>query len=106
MSFEQRAWDYVRQVPCGCVVTYGDVAEEAGGRSAAQAAGNAMVKAHAENMDVPWWRVVKKEKKGGSISPGSRGDQRPHDQRRRLEAEGVRFDVSDRIDLGKFGWKP
>lgn len=101
MSFEQRAWDYVRQVPCGCVVTYQQVAKAANSPDASQPAGNAMVKAHAKNMDVPWWRVVKKEKKGGSISPGSRGD-----QRRRLEAEGVRFDVNDRIDLGKFGWKP
>lgn len=101
MNFEQRAWDYVRQVPCGRVVTYGDVAEAAGDRNAAQPAGNAMAKAHAENMDVPWWRVVKKVKKGGCISQGP-----PDDQRRRLEEEGVRFDVSDRIDLGQFGWKP
>ena len=106
MSFEQRAWDYVRKVPFGCVVTYQQVAKAVNSPDASRPAGNAMVKAHAENMDVPWWRVVKKEKKGGSISPGSPGDQRPHDQRRRLEAEGVRFDVSDRIDLGKFGWKP
>ena len=103
MSFEQRAWEFVRQVPCGRVVTYGDVAKAAGDHRAAQSAGNAMVKALSNNMDVPWWRVVRKDR---SISPGPPGDQRPDVQRRRLEEEGVHFDVSDRIDLRKFGWKP
>lgn len=62
-----------------------------------------MAKAYAENMDVPWWRVVKK---GGSISPGPPGDQRPDEQRKLLEAEGVSFDERGRIDLDKFGWTP
>ena len=103
MSFEQRAWGYVREVLCGCVVTYGDVAEAAGDRNAAQSAGNAMAKAYAENMDVPWWRVVKKD---GSISPGPPGDQRPAEQRKRLEAEGVTFMTNGRVDPEHLGTSP
>ena len=98
MSFEQRAWGYVRQVPRGCVVTYGDVAEAAGDRSAAQAAGNAMVKAHDKGTDVPWWRVVKAD---GSISPKA-----PDDQRRRLEAEGMAFMTDGRVDPKHLGTSP
>lgn len=103
MSFEQRAWDYVRQVPCGRVVVYGDVAEAAGDRNAAQSAGNAMAKALSNDMDVPWWRVVKK---GGSISLGESNDQRPAEQRKRLEAESVTFMTNGRVDPKHLSMSP
>jgi len=47
--------------------------------------------------DVPWHRVV--NAKGGiSLHDGAR-------QRQLLEAEGVEFDDTGKIDLARFGWR-
>jgi methylated-DNA-protein-cysteine methyltransferase related protein len=61
----------------GEVVTYGEIAEEAGYPGAARAVGNVM----ASSEGLPWWRVVTST---GRLVPG-------HEQvqARRLRAEGV-----------------
>lgn len=64
-------------LPPGEVITYGELAREAGYRGAARAVGNAL----RELPDVPWWRVV-----------DARGRVNPHavaEATRRLAAEGV-----------------
>jgi methylated-DNA-protein-cysteine methyltransferase-like protein len=49
---------------------------------------------------VPWQRVVNSE---GKISLRETGG--GETQRQRLEAEGIEFDASDRINLKRYGWK-
>lgn len=61
----------------GEVVTYGEVAAEAGYPGAARAVGNVL----ARITDVPWWRVVTAT---GRLVPHAATD-----QARRLAAEGV-----------------
>jgi methylated-DNA-protein-cysteine methyltransferase-like protein len=61
----------------GEVVTYGEVAEEAGHPGAARAVGNVI----ASSEDLPWWRVVTST---GRLVPGHEAV-----QARRLRAEGV-----------------
>lgn len=61
----------------GEVVTYGEVAEEAGHPGAARAVGNVI----ASSDDLPWWRVVTST---GRLVPGHEAV-----QARRLRAEGV-----------------
>jgi methylated-DNA-protein-cysteine methyltransferase-like protein len=52
--------------------------------------------------NLPWQRVVNA---GGRIS--SRGEPAWEAvQRALLEAEGVTFDASGRIDLDRYGWEP
>ena len=62
----------------GDVVTYGEVAEEAGYPGAARAVGNVLAR---EGADLPWWRVVAA---GGRLAPG-----KERRQARLLRAEGV-----------------
>lgn len=63
----------------GDVVSYGEVAEEAGFPRAARAVGNLLA---ASGGELPWWRVVRAD---GSLAAHKRAE-----QARRLEAEGVR----------------
>lgn len=100
----------VRRVPRGRVVTYGQVAAEAGIPGAARQVGYAM-SALPNDSDVPWHRVVNAR---GEISPRSRalGPRRAEArvaesiQRSLLEAEGIVFDPRGRIDLERYRWEP
>jgi len=55
-GFHGKVHALVKQVPVGCVTTYGDVAEALGSRSVARQVGFAM--AAIDDASVPWWRVV------------------------------------------------
>lgn len=77
--FEEAVLAVLRSLHRGEVVSYGDVAEEAGFPRAARAVGN-LLRACAE--DVPWWRVVAAD--GRLVSPD------PALQARLLAEEGVR----------------
>ncbi len=100
----------VRRVPRGRVVTYGQVAAEAGLPRAARQVGYAM-SALPDDSDVPWYRVVNAH---GRISRRSRarGPRRADAavaesiQRSLLEAEGIVFDARGRIDLECYRWEP
>ena len=93
-----RIYEVVKQVPPGRVTTYGDVAQIVGEGCDARMVGSAM--AAVEDPEVPWQRVINAK---GTIS--TRGARAMQMQRQRLEAEGVVFDVRDRIDLERFGWR-
>jgi methylated-DNA-protein-cysteine methyltransferase related protein len=82
-SFEQAVHRVVAAVPAGEVVTYGEVAAEAGRPGAARAVGRIMATSDGA---LPWWRVVAAD---GRLVPGHEAE-----HRRRLTAEGV--DVGER----------
>ncbi|HEX3292767.1 MAG TPA: MGMT family protein [Solirubrobacterales bacterium] len=84
---EREVLDRIRRVPEGHVTTYGDLCPEAP-RFAGQ------VLAHTHDPSVPWQRVVRAD---GSLAKGG-------EQRRLLEAEGVRFSGS-RVDM-EAAWIP
>jgi methylated-DNA-protein-cysteine methyltransferase related protein len=92
-----RIYEVVRQVPHGCVASYGKIAEIVGPGCDARTVGYAMA-GTPEGSDIPWQRIVNRE---GKISLPGRGGQI---QRMRLEAEGVVFDARNRIDMARFGW--
>jgi methylated-DNA-protein-cysteine methyltransferase-like protein len=77
-TFEDRVLEVMWTLRPGVVVTYGEVAVEAGSPGAARAVGNVM--AHCPD-GVPWWRVVTST---GRLVPGHEAE-----QARRLSAEGV-----------------
>ena len=88
----------VRQVPPGHVTTYGAVARQVG--CTARTVGFAMA-ALPPGHDVAWQRVINAQ---GRVSPRTDGDG-SHVQQLLLEAEGVRFDNRQRVDLERYAWR-
>jgi methylated-DNA-protein-cysteine methyltransferase related protein len=77
-SFEQSVAEVLDRLRSGEVITYGEVAAEAGYPGRARAVG-AFLAAHGHLF--PWWRVVTAS---GRLVPGNE-----QDHARRLRAEGV-----------------
>lgn len=100
-NFYERVYDFVRRVPPGKVVTYGQVAACLGVPRSSRAVGYAL-RALSPGHDVPWHRVVNHR---GQISPRYPAES-PMLQRLLLEDEGVNFDTQSRIDLREFRWWP
>lgn len=101
--YYEQVWEFVRQVPQGQVVTYGQIAQMIPPPAdfdpqeykawSPRWVGDAMA---ACPEDVPWQRVINAQ---GKIS------ERPGAQRQRhlLEQEGVIF-VNDKVDLKRYQW--
>lgn len=84
--FETAVDGVLRSLRRGDVVSYGDVAVEAGfSRQASRSVGGFLSK---RGDDYPWWRVVMAD---GRLAPGKEAD-----QGRRLRSEGVTV-VGDRV---------
>jgi len=97
-GFFTRVYAAVRRIPRGRVATYGQIALLLGVPRGARAVGWALRALRGRSATtVPWQRVVGA---GGRIS--LRGGSGPFVQRKRLEAEGVRF-IGGRIDLARYG---
>ena len=77
-AFEDAVEEVLRAIPPGEVLTYGEVAAEAGYPGAARAVGALL--AHSDGT-LPWWRVVTAS---GRLVPGHEAE-----HARRLRAEGV-----------------
>ena len=82
-SFEEAAAAVLRGLRAGDVISYGEVAAEAGFPGAARAVGRLLASGAG---GFPWWRVVNA---AGRLVPGHEADQAA-----RLQAEGVEVDLS------------
>jgi methylated-DNA-protein-cysteine methyltransferase-like protein len=105
LQYYNRVWDMVRRIPSGKVATYGKIAslvEPPEGLDPAtyHAVGARWVGGAMKTCpeDVPWQRVINAQ---GKIS--LQGEAAVH-QHTLLEAEGVRFDSKNRVDLNKYQW--
>ena len=92
-----RVYERVRRIPPGRVATYGQIARLLEWPRGARTVGWAL-RALKPGADVPWHRVVNAQ---GRISIDDVARQRAL-----LEAEGVIFDESGRIDLDRYRWTP
>lgn len=98
-GFRGRVYRALELVPPGRVSTYGDVAGVLGSPRVARQVGWALAALPA-GTEVPWHRIINAQ---GRIS--HRGDVvRAQRQQDRLEAEGVSFDASGRLDLASLRW--
>ena len=79
----------VKAVPKGTVVTYGEVALEAGFPGAARAVGRFM----AGSSGLPWWRVIASN---GRLVPGLEAE-----HAKRLRAEGVELTPTGKVRMGR-----
>jgi methylated-DNA-protein-cysteine methyltransferase-like protein len=88
---DQRIVDVIRALREGEVVTYGDIAEDAGYPKRSRLVGHILA---TSDSDLPWWRVVNSV---GRLVPGHE-----REQSAKLRAEGVK--VSDgRVRTARFG---
>jgi methylated-DNA-protein-cysteine methyltransferase related protein len=90
-QFQRRCLEVVRSSRPGDVMTYGDVAHDAGNAAAPRAVGALLARSLA---DVPWWRVVYGD---GRIPPCS-----PQEQIQLLGQEGVTV-TNHRVRHRRFG---
>ena len=94
----ERIYAIARQIPCGMVSTYGQIAKIEG-RATARMVGYAMAALNADD-DVPWQRVINAR---GEISERSGGGG-TSPQRKLLDAEGVFFNARGRVDFSRARW--
>ena len=97
-------WAAVMRIPRGRVATYGQIAALAGMPRHARQAGYALAATPA-NKKIPWHRVINAQ---GKISLRLKHWEGGSDdlQRILLEAEGVLFDSTGKVDLKRFRWQP
>ncbi len=93
-SFFSRVYEIVRRIPCGCVVSYGQIAWMLGSPRAARQVGWAMRRCPE---DIPWQRVIKED---GSVTGGAYADMR----KAMLKAEGIPFLPDGRVDIRHCRW--
>ncbi len=101
MDFRERVWAFVRSVPEGKVVTYGQVAAMIGAPFAARAVGSVLHHTPA-SAQVPCQRVVNRQ---GRLAPiyGWGGVE---EHKRDLEAENVEVSRDYIVDLAMYQWQP
>ena len=101
-GFHTRVYTVVRRIPYGKVSTYGRIATLLGSPRVARHVGWALAALPGTDTDVPWHRVINAQRR---IS--FKGDLlRTAVQRELLEAEGVVFDTTERVDFSRFLWAP
>jgi methylated-DNA-protein-cysteine methyltransferase-like protein len=97
--FTEAIIEVIRHIPYGRVMSYGQVAEEAGNRRGARQVVR-VLHTLSRKEKLPWFRVV--NAKGQIRLPHGQGFE---EQVANLEAEGVEVDASGRVDLKRFGCK-
>lgn len=102
MSTYDIIYAVVRQIPHGKVATYGQVAELANLYGRARMVGYALYQLP-PNTDVPWQRVINAK---GEVSESPFRNGTDYLQRSLLEAEGIEFSRTGKIDLKKYLWRP
>lgn len=101
-TFTERAVQVIRQIPPGYVMTYGQVAAEAGNPRGARQVTRVLHSMSAK-YNLPWHRIINAK---GGISTPENAELKGETQRQRLETEGVQFDASGRIALETYRWHP
>ena len=98
MNIFEKIYDVVKNLPKGKVATYGQVALIAGNPRWARVVGYALHN-NPDPSTIPCHRVVNREGKVADAFVFGGGEV----QRQLLEAEGIVFDSTGRIDLKKYG---
>ncbi len=101
ITFYQRVYSMVKQIPKGKVMTYGQIAHLLGSPHAARAVGYALSNLPPAS-SVPWQRVVNSK---GAISIRHPFFGRSY-QKQLLEEENIRFNANDQLDLDCYRYHP
>lgn len=98
-EFKDRVYTLVAQIPCGRIMTYGQIAALSGAAWAAWEVGQV---AHYGPDDLPWQRIVNKH--GGLARGYASGGLDGH--KRDLEADGVVVSDDYTVDVTSLLWSP
>ena len=105
-GFHERVYEIVLGIPPGRVTTYGDIAGHLGSRRVARKVGHALAALPPDRDDVPWHRVVNARGMISRRAPSMLDGIDEQVQRVLLEREGIHFDISGRIELEAYRWRP
>ncbi len=95
MTLREQAYEIVRQIPSGTVTPYSEVGRALSSFASGLVIGRWMASCPD---DIPWWRVVAKN---GSLPVDKKSPHLRHEQRERLEQEGVEFE-QDCVIMDRF----
>lgn len=99
-NFYNKVYEVVKQIPQGCVATYGQIAALAGNPRAARAVGNAL-HVNPEPDTVPCYRVVNSQGKlTGAFAFGG-----IYVQKNLLEKDGIPV-INFKVELKEYQWRP
>ena len=100
-ALDEKVYEYLRSIPKGRVVTYGQLAEAVATRRHARAVGNILHR-NPDPDGTPCFRVV--DSKGRLAAHfGTPGG--IEDQKRRLERDGIKVRADYTVDLAVYAWK-
>ncbi len=102
MNTYDRIYETVKRIPYGKIATYGQIATLAGLPRRARLVGYALFRVSPDS-DVPWHRVINAK---GEISESPFRDGNDYLQRALLEAEGIAFNPTGKINLSLHQWQP
>jgi len=95
-----RIWDTIRDVPIGCVASYGQIADIAGIPRGARQVGYAL-RQLPDGHAVPWHRIIQTS---GRIA-FAKGSPQFEEQCKRLMMENVAV-IAGRVNMQKYRWQP
>lgn len=98
-NFKQKVLEFIKTVPQGRVVSYGQVAAACGRPLAARAVGGILRSADTQKENIPWWRVVNN---WGIISIKGNWTAGKELQRLLLKKEGIKVDKNFALDIKKY----
>lgn len=94
--FTEEVIRIIKNIPKGKVMTYGQIAGEAGSpRGARQVV--RILHSMSEKYNLPWHRVINAKGELASI-----GGIKPYKQKNLLEAEGIKVSETFKVDLSKY----
>ena len=97
-NFRDRALQFIKRIPKGKVVSYGQVAASCGHAGAARAVGG-ILRSLPDDTDIPWWRVINNQ---GLISMKGNWIATKDMQRVLLMKEGVAVSKEFKIDIARY----
>lgn len=101
-DFTKRVITIIQGIPPGHVMSYGQVAAAAGSpRGARQVV--RILHSMSSKYDLPWHRIINAQ---GSISAPKEAQEKASIQRKLLESEGVRFNITEKVDFSIVRWFP
>lgn len=101
-DFREKVIAFIKSVPKGKVVSYGQVASAAGSPRAARQVGG-ILRASSDTEKLPWWRVVNDK---GIISIKGNWVVTKETQKYLLEKEGIVVSKDFAVDMEKYRYSP